>query len=184
MANGLMTDIPKEITAYKEKIIAGRTIRQIICLSLAILIGFAAFAVAKFGFGTSTDKATDILIPFTIPFLLVGFFKKDGYPFEKYILIMLKHHLGAKKKKYAVNLQLENNMNEVEWNDLKSKRKETRGHEAQGFILTEKGRRANCKRAKAEIKESRRDLRKEVKRFKSASKQAARSGDLSKDNPV
>lgn len=183
MANGLMTDIPKEITDYKEKIIAGRTIRQIICLSLAIVVGFAAFAIAKFGFGTTTDKATDILIPFTIPFLLIGFFKKDGYPFEKYLMIMLKHHLGTKKKKYTAQTQLKE-INEVEWNDYKVKRKEAGGNEAQGFVLTEKKRRTNCKRAKAEIKESRRDLRKEVKRFKSAGKQAASAADVAKDNPV
>lgn len=185
MANGLMTDIPKEITDYKEKIILGFTIRQIICLVVAILVGFAVFAVSTFGFGLSFDKSTDIVVPFTLPFLAVGFVKRNGYPFEKYLMIMIKYHLGTKKRTYKSAALLKQNEVKVK-NDRKDFNQERQGSysEAQGLKVTKKTSRQNCKRAKAEAKKSRYELRKEAKGTKQTGKYAKDSKDLSEHSTI
>lgn len=93
--------IPKEVRSYKETIFFGLTLRQIICLSIALSINVPMYIFLKPYIG---DEIASWIIMFTgVPLFLVGFFKFNGLPFEKFALIVLKFKLFIpQKRKYKV----------------------------------------------------------------------------------
>lgn len=99
--------IPKEITEYKEKIIFGLSIRQLICFTLALIIGGGVFALFTIVFGMSVNIAGYFVMLFAAPVLAVGFIRKNGYPFEKYAVLMLRHFIGVRKRPYKTELDIE-----------------------------------------------------------------------------
>lgn len=83
--------IPKEIRAYKEKLAFGLTARQMI----ATIIAFA-ICVPTYLYGRnfmSDDVVSWIVIGIALPCAGIGFIKKNGMPFEKYIWTILKQQL-------------------------------------------------------------------------------------------
>lgn len=83
--------IPKEIREYKEKLVFGLTVRQLIATVLAIGI-----CVPTYIFGRkyiSEDELSWIVILIALPCAGVGFITKNGMPFEKYIYAMIKQQL-------------------------------------------------------------------------------------------
>lgn len=93
--------IPKEVRSYKETIFFGLTLRQIICLGIALSINVPMYIFLKPYIG---DEIASWIIMFTgVPLFLVGFFKFNGLPFEKFALIVLKFKLFIpQKRKYKV----------------------------------------------------------------------------------
>lgn len=97
--------IPKEITEYKEKILFGLTIRQLLCFIFAIVLGLGSyFLVSRFA---GTQMAGYVVIIEVLPIFATGFFKKNGFTFEKYMKLILKHKLGQNKRIYRTELNLE-----------------------------------------------------------------------------
>lgn len=90
--------IPKEITEYKEKILFGLSIRQLICFSSAILLCVGTYILLVNFLGLSKDIVSYIVIIEAMPLLAAGFIKKNGLTFEKYAKLFLKHKFGTKKE--------------------------------------------------------------------------------------
>ena len=100
--------VPKEITEYKEKILFGLSIRQLFSFIIAIAIGFISYYLTSKVFGK--EVASYVVILITMPIFAFGFFKKDGFPFEQYIVIMIRQKLGNNKRIYKTDL----NVNKIE----------------------------------------------------------------------
>ena len=77
--NGMSIEvrIPKEITEYKEKIIFGLSIRQLICFTFAITIGVGTYIlVTKL---SNADIASYVVIVEVMPIFAIGFIKKKRF---------------------------------------------------------------------------------------------------------
>ena len=91
--------VPEEIKDYKESIIAGLSIRQLICGAAAFGCGIPTFFLLK---NINMDLATYATMAVAVPAFCIGFIKKGGYTFEKYIKIRLKAAFGVNKRKYEI----------------------------------------------------------------------------------
>ena len=96
--------VPKEINEYKEKILFGLSIRQLFSFAIALVLGFTSYYIVSKIFGKEAASYAVILI--TMPIFAFGFFKKDGFSFEKYIVIIIKQKLGTSKRVYKTNLSI------------------------------------------------------------------------------
>ena len=75
--------IPAEVRAYKSKLVAGLSVRQVISLGVAILIGVPLGVFGrKF---ISTDILMWIIIIISAPILAWGFITFQDMPFEEYM---------------------------------------------------------------------------------------------------
>lgn len=164
--------IPKEITEYKEKILFGLSLRQLICFSAAIVTGVVTYYFTNSLFGP--DIASYIVILLTIPIFAVGFFKKGSFTFEKYIALIIKHYIGTSKRKYKTEISDEIIGTGSDGNDIKSHRKsKTKKREFEGFKVTKKGRKKKSKIALNEIKAARQDYRRrKQENYKAAKKRS------------
>ncbi len=92
--------IPEEIEDYKEKIVAGLSVRQLIWSGIAIAVGVPAYLLLNIVIPSWSMYIAMLLV--TPPFL-VGFFKKDGYNFETYLKIKLLFFFSKTKRGYETN---------------------------------------------------------------------------------
>ena len=93
--------VPEEIEDYKEKIIMGLSIRQLISVGIALLCGVPTFLILnKFINGDVATYATMLVV---VPAFCVGFFKKDGYNFETFLKVRLYAFLSKPQRGYATN---------------------------------------------------------------------------------
>ncbi|MBR1442878.1 MAG: PrgI family protein [Firmicutes bacterium] len=102
MAGSIEVRIPEEIMEYKESILMGLSVRQLVCGSIALAVGIPTFFLLK---GISEDLATYATMVVVIPAFLVGFIKKDGYNFETYFKIRLYNFFAKSKRGYETELQ-------------------------------------------------------------------------------
>lgn len=126
--------IPKEIKEYKEKIIFGLSLRQLISVSIAGIVCLSTYFLTKPFLGS--NLASDIIIIEAMPIFAFGFIKVRGLNFEEYAVIFLKHKLGRNKRTYENKLSIEYIKNEnienskevkkVEFNKCGSEAKEQR----------------------------------------------------------
>jgi hypothetical protein len=101
--------VPEEIADYKESIVAGLSIRQLVCGGIAMVCGVPTFLLLK---NVNADLATYTTMAVTIPAFCIGFIKKDGYNFETYLKIRLytlfsKNQRGYETDNYANELPIE-----------------------------------------------------------------------------
>jgi hypothetical protein len=101
--------VPEEIADYKESIVAGLSIRQLVCGGIAMVCGVPTFLLLK---NVNADLATYTTMAVTIPAFCIGFIKKDGYNFETYLKIRLytlfsKNQRGYETDNYANDLPIE-----------------------------------------------------------------------------
>ena len=92
--------VPKEIRSYKEKIIGPFTLRQIVAglITFPIVIPLFIYLMPKVG----QQVASYISMALGGPLLLLGFYEKNGQPFEKYIQkILLYYFVLPQKRKYV-----------------------------------------------------------------------------------
>ena len=95
--------IPKEITEYKEKILFGLSWRQLLCFAIAIGLGVVSYLLLLPHIGA--DAASYIVIIEVIPVFAVGFVRKNGFTFEKYVAMILRHMFITRKRKYKTNIK-------------------------------------------------------------------------------
>lgn len=100
MANSIEVRVPEEIMDYKESIIAGLSVRQLICGSIALLCGIPTFFLLK---NINDDLALYSTMIVTIPAFCVGFIKRDGYNFETFMKIRLCNFFSKSKRGYEIN---------------------------------------------------------------------------------
>lgn len=94
--------VPEEIRDYKESIVAGLSIRQIVCGGIALLMGVPTFLLLK---NVNQDLATYVTMVVVVPAFCVGFIKKGGYNFETYLKIKLRSFFGKNKRAYETNAE-------------------------------------------------------------------------------
>lgn len=91
--------IHKEIKDFKEKILMGLTVRQLICTIIALIIGIPTYLLCSKYF--SDDTASWLCIIALIPPVLIGYYKKNGLTFEKYSIVWFRFNvLVPQKRKY------------------------------------------------------------------------------------
>ena len=92
--------VPEEIADYKESIVAGLSIRQLVCSGIALMCGVPTFFIFK---NINMDFATYATMAVVVPAFCVGFIKKGGYNFETYAKIRLTSFLSRSKRGYETN---------------------------------------------------------------------------------
>lgn len=99
--------IPKDINKYKDKYIAGLTLRQIISL------GVTLFIILPLWFYLRSLKINDeiigwIIVFISIPCFSIGWLELHGMPIDKYISkVFLYEYIFPTKRKYKVKLEME-----------------------------------------------------------------------------
>ncbi len=124
--------VPKEITEYKEKILFGLTVRQLLCFVSAIILGVASYFLISRYLGTQT--AGYVVILEVIPIFAAGFFKKNGFTFEQYVKLILRHKLGQNKRKYQTELSID----KLKQNKVKEEVKNAKKSTSKKIIDTER----------------------------------------------
>lgn len=189
--------IPKEITEYKEKILFGLSIRQLLCFTVAIVCGVGTYILASKFLGT--DFASYLVIIEVMPVFAVGFVKKNGFPFEKYAALMFNHKFGTNKRGYGTSLLIDMLKKESDNTENKKKRsiskdvsatktknKKTKdiSRECESFEVTKKGRKRKSKEAIRQIKAARQEYRRKKQADQKAAKEGSRTKNLSNDNKI
>ena len=113
--------IPKDIREYKEKLVFGLNIRQIISIILALSICVPLYIFGKDMYGEETVSWLVIIV--AVPITMFGFFKSHGMTFEQYIYALILQEIVNPHKRKFVTKNFFNEMeNEADKENL-SKRK-------------------------------------------------------------
>ena len=93
--------VPGEVRKYKEKVLGPFTLRQVIAIgiTLPIVIPLYIFLLDQAG----QSIASYVIMFVGGPLLLIGFYEKNGQPFEKYLMQIIKFHFVLpSRRKYIV----------------------------------------------------------------------------------
>ena len=105
----ISTKINAEITEYHEKLLAGMSIRQLLCAGAAIVLAVATFAVGTHFLHLSTDLLSYVVMAEAMPLLGRGFIHRNGYPFEKLVCLYWRAYTENRripfKEKVSTNAQ-------------------------------------------------------------------------------
>lgn len=80
--------VPKDLTKVKQKVALNLTKRQLVCFSLAGVVGVPFYLLTK-GILGSTLSAS-IMVVILLPFFLFAMYEKDGRPLEKVLFDIYK----------------------------------------------------------------------------------------------
>lgn len=193
--------IPKEITEYKEKVIFGLSIRQLIFFTLTIILSIGSYFIMTKKLGLTMDSASYVIIFQSLPLLAVGFIRINGFPFEKYALLVIRHKLGIQKRPYKTSLLVD----KVELKEEKEIQKGGKGkyawifekgekadkrtrskniREANLFIVTKKDRKRKRKATLQQIKTARKEYRKAKQRKKKDLKKTSSTQNSPRNNEI
>ena len=75
--------VPKDLSKVKTKVLFSLTRRQLLCFTLAGIVGMPFYLLTKGILGTTLSAMIMILI--ILPFFLLAMYEKDGRPLEKVI---------------------------------------------------------------------------------------------------
>jgi cytosine/uracil/thiamine/allantoin permease len=94
--------VPKDLSNVKTKVMFNLTKRQLICFSIALLVGLPMFFLLKDR--TNTSVASLVMIFSMLPFFMFAMYEKHGQPLE----VILKHYfavrfLNPKQRPYRTN---------------------------------------------------------------------------------
>lgn len=81
-----------EITEYKEKFFLGLSLRQLACFAAAAMLAIATCFVCLHWLRMDMQVVSYIVMVEVLPFLGLGFIRRDGYPFEKLVKIYWAWH--------------------------------------------------------------------------------------------
>ena len=96
--------IPNDINDYEEKIFKGLSSKQIIFGIIAVCTGFLIFALLGLVLKLPGEIVSFIIMFSVIPIFLIGFFRKDGIPMDKWALYALQFILYSKRCLYDTQL--------------------------------------------------------------------------------
>gem|GEM_PF-968521 len=103
----ISVNIPKEITEYERKWIAGLSIRKLVCLVIDIVLAIVMYFILTSVLGLTTTVAAVVIILMAMPLMFLGFYKKNGLPFEKYLVLLLRHMRGINRLYFAPELVID-----------------------------------------------------------------------------
>lgn len=96
--------IPKEITEYREKIMFGMSVRQLVCAALAVALAVGMGFLLTKVFGMTIDTASYGIILVVLPVLAIGFVRREDMPFEQYMRLILRHRFSRNRLAYETKL--------------------------------------------------------------------------------
>lgn len=125
----IAVDVAKDPNAVKNKFIGNFTKRQVVCFSLAALVGVPSYFLVKGMAGS--DVAALVMIAVMLPFFFLAMYEKDGEPAERYLkeVIQMKVMRPGIRRYRAENLYeqiREREMMEMEVEALEEKRRKWR----------------------------------------------------------
>lgn len=184
--------IPKEIMEYQEKIMFGLSIRQLLSFAAALVIGVTTYLITAKVWGE--DLAGYIVIFEVMPIFAIGFIQKNGFPFEKYMGLMIRHMFGYRRRRYQTSLLLDemkpiNESKDKTWRRTNASigkepaARKGRRECADGEI-TAKSRERARKTAIREIATARKDYRAAQRTAKTAERKSGSTKDFSANNPI
>jgi len=80
--------VPRDLTKVKTKIAMGLTKRQLICFSIATVIGLPIFFITRGAIGNS--PAVMLMIVAMCPLFFFAMYERDGQPAEKVVTNIIK----------------------------------------------------------------------------------------------
>ena len=80
--------VPRDLTKVKSKIMFNLTKRQLICFSLAALVGVPSFFLLK-KIGSTSMAAMGMMV-IMMPMFFFAMYEKDGFPAEKILLHIIR----------------------------------------------------------------------------------------------
>ena len=80
--------VPRDLTKVKSKLMFNMTKRQLVCFSLAALIGVPSFFLIK-SF-SSVNVAVMAMMVIMMPMFFFAMYEKNGQPLEKYLGYLIK----------------------------------------------------------------------------------------------
>ncbi|PNP92561.1 PrgI family protein [Listeria newyorkensis] len=89
--------VPKDLTKVKTKVAFNLTKRQLICFSIAAVIGIPSYLFLKQHI--STDLAAIAMVIIMLPLFFVALFEKDGQAFEKLARNYIRSRFLKKRKR-------------------------------------------------------------------------------------
>ncbi|MCU7197981.1 MAG: PrgI family protein [Turicibacter sanguinis] len=147
--------IPKEIMEYQAKIMGGLTGRQLVSSAVAIISMFVIYPISINLFGV--DLGQMVALTLILPIWLVGFYKKEGMSFEKYLMMIFNHYRSHKKRYLQTNITELFKQNEVKQNVKYQKSKE---REYERELPTKKEKKATLKQSRKAIRRAKKEYRK------------------------
>ncbi len=183
--------IPKEITEYQEKILFGLSLRQLISFAIALTTGVTTYLLAAKLWGE--DLAGYIVIVEVMPIFAIGFIRINGFTFEKYLSLMIRHMFGYSRRRYQTQLLIDEM---VTCNMAKGKvrRQENAGAKKTGtrkvvreccdVEITAKSRKRTRKTAIREIAAARKEYRAAERAAKKEERKGGGSQELATNHPV
>jgi len=83
--------VPKDLSKVKTKVALNLTKRQLICFSLAAVVGVPAYIFSRKTIGN--DTAMLLMIGLMLPFFFLAMYEKDGQPAEKILRNIIRARL-------------------------------------------------------------------------------------------
>ena len=93
--------VPKDLTKVKTKVALGMTKRQLICFSIAGIVGIPVYLLTRGALGGS--GALLIMIGLMLPFFFLAMYEKDGLPAEKLLRNYIRARLWSGKRPYKTD---------------------------------------------------------------------------------
>lgn len=92
-------NVPKDLTEVKTKVLFNLTKRQLICFSLAAVVGVPVFFLLRGTVGASASAI--IMVALMLPFFLFAMYERNGQPLEKVVGNILRvSFLRPKERPY------------------------------------------------------------------------------------
>ena len=92
-------NVPKDLTEVKTKVLFNLTKRQLICFSLAAVVGVPVFFLLRGTVGASASAI--IMVALMLPFFLFAMYERNGQPLEKVVGNILRvSFLRPKQRPY------------------------------------------------------------------------------------
>ena len=80
--------VPKDLTRVKTKVMFNLTKRQLICFSLAGLVGIPFYLLTRHALGSTLSAC--MMIVLVLPFFLFAMYEKDGMSLEKVLMNIIQ----------------------------------------------------------------------------------------------
>lgn len=92
------TEIHKDLTSYRAKVVAGLTARSLFFSIAAVAVGVLVGAYLTWVLGFDLDDVSSLVYAATIPFWALGFWEPLGMMPEKWLPLYLRHRTAAASK--------------------------------------------------------------------------------------
>ena len=90
--------VPKDLTKVKTKLVLNLTKRQLVCFSLAAVVGVPTYLATRSVIGSSA--AVLVMIGLMLPFFFLAMYEKDGQPAEKILRNIVRTRLWPGARPY------------------------------------------------------------------------------------